>query len=332
MAYLDLYRTRIQNTIGSTSDPNASPKKLILEKQFKKYFNTTPNRFSLLKVTYDLLSARTDDPFNGVLQSIRHGEEESDSKLLIVEDATVINTGDEIFWSDEYWIVINREHRVIQTHKTYVMQVCNNKIKFKTEDNEIFEQNVIIENLRNKAFSMQETYFLTLGARELFMTIPNNAKTQKIGRETRIAVGRNVYKVISFDDYSSADGGLIRLSMIEDKETDMDDVLNGLAENIDHSPEAATGSVIQGSLDVTVGYSETYTATGAIGETFAFSVDTLSTPVGAYTVNVVDGNNVEILANEFMDTDYNVYGIKLIATNNTTSVQSELTLKFKGLQ
>lgn len=158
MSYLDLFKRMSKNNFENEADKDISIKVRNAQKQFDRYFKTAPNKFKIERISEDIIKEPINYSFDGVIQSIRHGEEDGDSKLLIVQNDTKLSVGDEVFWDNESWIIINKEHRSVQTHQTFTITLCNSCIKFRTSDNSLYAQNVIIENLRNKAYSMQETY------------------------------------------------------------------------------------------------------------------------------------------------------------------------------
>lgn len=174
---------------------------------------------------------------------------------------------------------------------------------------------------------------MTLGMKETLMTLPNNIKTKQLARDSRLIIGRNVYKITSFDNYSSTDSGLLRISLLEDKKIGLDDMESKIANNeyrkeIDESD--LDNEMMSGSSNVVIGFSEIYKAKE--DGVFIFSVDSLSTPNSAFDFNQIDDRTASVKCLKYMDENFNKYQILLKIKNVNTNEESEKILTFKSLQ
>jgi len=260
-----------------------------------------------------------------------------ENKDILIRNSDSFNVGAIVEWNSASWLTYYYEKKAIKGYQKGRIERCNASIKFKNEFNTILEQPIIYGDLSKYSMGVNEEKRMTVPDSSKFVYVQNNNDTLKFYRDFRFIIGRRVFKVTDIDEVEI--GGILKIKCIEDEKSIFDDFVTGIANNDLEEIVAISNLEMVGDDEINKGYSASYNVTKfddndiTIPSSFTFTVEVLnSTPVGAYTLAIVDDNNCTITCNEFMDGNYNLYSIKLIATDDSDVLNIiEKVIEFKGL-
>lgn len=314
----DLYKRRLNTYDVGTENNYVKPIQKSLEMLFK---NVNP-------------SYKKSAIVNGESTGALIIDSDAGNKTIIRRPSEILSVGNIVEWNG-YWLCIEVDRDDI--YPKGVIEYCSNIIRWKDETNSIIEQPILYGDLSKYSMGTNEEKLIVIGDSSKLITIQSNINTLKLKRDFRLMVGRKIYKITDIDEVELP--GLLKIKMVEDQIfNEKDDFENGIAYN-DLDEVVETSSIrITGDDSISKSYSSSYKCKkldnegNIIAGTFTFTVENISiTPNSAYALNIIDGNNCEITCNEFMDDNYNLYSIKLIATDDSDgSNVCEKIIEFRG--
>lgn len=185
----------------------------------------------------------------------KHGEVVRDLDIRVIEVERLgnlreiilrpnddLDSGTCIEFDDEYWLMYDKYGTTGSISIKMLAVKCNNTLKWKMSNGEIFEINCVASSTdigskakQNKNEIIWNSYDVTLPAGQLFVSVEANEYTRTITLNDRFVFGRNAYQVTGIDDVTSIDKngyGIIQFTIMVDTIRENDDIENRIAENI----------------------------------------------------------------------------------------------------
>jgi len=283
------------------------------------------------QIKYDIALDFEDSPsyetilINNVSKGVHIVTDKKDNKVMLSKPDESFVVGDIVTWNSNKFLVTDiDENQNIQTKGT--IQLCNNTISFYNKSGISWVLNeipcIIDSNVRLYSMGTDENKYLSIPSTDIVVRVSNTTISSQIKRDDIFKIGMQNYEVVDLNDV--IENGLIILKM---KWCDEEQVIPV----IDDIPVTGITYILTGSDEIIKGYSENYTVTkynnGVIVPTaeFTFSIIAGSTPVGAYTLNIVDANECSLTAIQ------SIYTITLRATDNSNAQVVEKTIKLLNL-
>jgi hypothetical protein len=139
-------------------------------------------------------------------------------KRVLCKPDEDINTGDEIFWKNKYWLCTNVDSDK-EIYAKGIIEKCNNTLKWQTSTGEIKEYPCIISDKTSVYSSgLEENKFITLGDDQILITIQNNSDTSQIEVDKRFIFNHSkndIYKLSKVQ--SLIQEGILYLTMTKDQ-------------------------------------------------------------------------------------------------------------------
>jgi len=165
MDNIDFYRNRVLSK-GRTKQERIINEKI---KSFDNYLNSVPNSFTI--------SINNTEHIVTIQDKTLTKDFTTEKYLLAQVDSTIV-VGDTFLWSDDYWIVIYKDDKTIESHQGYIITKCNNILTFQTPDTTIHTIPCVITD-RASVYSdgVEDTKYLSLPDGLIKIVIPNNELT-----------------------------------------------------------------------------------------------------------------------------------------------------------
>lgn len=322
MGFYDLFR-EISLVKGST---NAESNLYDLQQSFDAYFRDTPNKETLT------IDGTIEEDI--VVQNMKYGENQYDEKILIAENTTSLYSGAKIDWESQVWLVNNKENRAIKTHQAYKMMLTNGVLKWKDSQENIYTEEARMEILNAQDDNDNDVQKSNNRGKAI---VQINDDTNKIYINQRFLINDIPYRVVFINPSDLDYVGLYVITLEFDEESDLDDLVNGIAYNApresDDTSDTQTGTsseyvFSESELNVREGLAETLTVYEYVSDvqqatTFTFRVDGISSD--KYNLTQIDGNTVEL---ECLEQGYSGF---LVAINSNTLEESQIALNLVGL-
>jgi len=312
MTYFDDVYKKRGNWWGTTSKEQYLN---IGKKYFEDYLLTSPNADQITIHNIDTLAAIHDN---------KQDENKLTKYFLIPLDITV-SVGDLTLWYDDYWLVLRKEKRTLESYNKVLVIRCNYNLKWIDDYGVLNEcwcylfssmSNKVEDNFRtwNGLITPLENKFLEIILP--FKTIPKNQK---------FIIQNEAWRMVEKDLISA--NGILYMSLIEDNVDRMDDnvsldIANYTTLNNSYIDIGIT------SLSIETGESFTFTPilykNGERIEGATFVLSTVDNPV-YYNINnltitgITNGSGVLIISdsNSLLSTTCN---INIISTSNITNI------------
>lgn len=298
---------------------------------------------SLLQDSFDTYYAMTPDRITGkidgvvkdfVIQHLRYGEDESDIKLLLTENATPISTGSIIDFDSKKWLAINEENRAITTHQAFKIQLCNNTINWKDIDDNTYSEYCVYTSINSRLDTNKK---LPKVDNTILIGVQNNDDTSNIQLNDRFIFSHKwAYKISMIDDmdiqYENAHN-IIWITLEEDMiNDDADDLLNNIADryiqDIQPTPPTDGISFTIDEMNVKVGLTSianVYEYIGGVQQstTFTFRIDGIDSSL--YDLTMIDGNTVMVKGLDYQ------YAGSLVAIKDVALTEESITINLNGI-
>lgn len=167
MDNIDFYRNRVLSK-GRTKQERIINEKI---KSFDNYLNSVPNSSTI--------SINNTEHIVTIQDKTLTKDFTTEKYLLAQVDSTIV-VGDTFLWSDDYWIVIYKDDKTIESHQRYIIMKCNNILTIQTLDKTIHSIPCIITD-RASVYSdgVEDGKYLRLPDGLINVVIPNNELTNK---------------------------------------------------------------------------------------------------------------------------------------------------------
>lgn len=144
MEYIDRFK-RITQRSGQTRKEKSVTE---IRRNFKKHLGESPSAIFVQASKPNEVNINSETEFiTAMIGDITLNDKRVlDEKYIHVEVDENIDIGCYVLWQNSHWLLIFREHNVIESHKTFVMRRCNQIMKFRWKD-EIWDIPTSIENL-----------------------------------------------------------------------------------------------------------------------------------------------------------------------------------------
>lgn len=306
----------------------------IAMQSFNTYFNSF--RKSISKVYYpnDYVGEKYDE-WEFIMQDRNIGNNDgwADEKLVILPYETPVTTGAVFWWSDTWWLIVDREYRSLQTHQQLRARAINFRLNWKIGEgaerrhamwpDELPGQPVLVQNSTRHNAGVTRSgitgRFADSGATLYFQ---KNADTDAFKRGDRIVVGHQMFRAMTIDKISTA--GIITVYCEEHFINEMtDDMENGVANAEEYFPpveaiEAVLGpAFVRPGENITFNFNPLYEV--EYGELVAWEID------GEDLVNVMSQSGPVL--NLIVTGSFRVVGKEFSITAKTRNASSTLTVK-----
>jgi hypothetical protein len=139
-------------------------------------------------------------------------------KRVLCKPDEDINTGDEIFWKNKYWLCTNVDSDK-EIYAKGIIEKCNNTLKWQTSTGEIKEYPCIITD-KTSVYSdgLDTNRYITIGDDQILITIQNNFDTIQLEVDKRFIFNHSkndIYKLSKVQ--SLIQEGILYLTMTKDQ-------------------------------------------------------------------------------------------------------------------
>jgi len=218
----DKYKKRINN-ISSQDDFLVKA-----TNNYNKYLEFAPNSF--------LATTRGKD-FKLTLIDVSDYNKKGDEKYITTTFDTDIVTGDIVVIDDlvkqehilqtQSWIVYDRENLGVPSHKKLKVKPINYILRFLNNVNHICSVPCVKNNQTMYTLGTSDSKYMIDGNTKMSITIQDNECTKSLVRDKRLLIDGMPYKI---SNIKKDIVGVLEITCGEDKESDADDLENGIAD------------------------------------------------------------------------------------------------------
>ena len=110
-------------------------------------------------------------------------------KSIISMPGETLRHGDIVYWMDQYWLITEKDYNT-ELYAKCKMEQCNYLLRWVDRDGNLFEQWCIVEDGTKYLTGEYEdrNFIVTRGDSRIAVTIPRNAHTALLNRETRLLI------------------------------------------------------------------------------------------------------------------------------------------------
>lgn len=205
-SYISSYKDKINLRGGNAYERNYNLKK----REFQNFFDNT------LTKEWCLVDGRKEQVvFQDHSQS--NNKDLSDDKYIVCENSVKIGVGSYVNWRDSMWMVFTEEYKTIPTHQQLKIKHANDEIKW-VVDGEICNNglgyNAYVQSQTLYTMGVKTDTHISMVDSKMALYMQNNNQTASLKIDTRIFVGKRVYKIKFMDEVSRR--GLIFYLLDED--------------------------------------------------------------------------------------------------------------------
>ena len=277
MGVYDLY---INNTLtkgNDTSDQFVN----YTQQWYNLTFKESPNYAKGATLNNNAVDIRVES-----LRETKNQKPSGEFKKILFRDLSLeINYGNILnFWSKD-WIVVDKKVSSPASN-TCTVEYCNQQLKTILPNGKLIEYPCVVEDTGRNDLNVEDLNNVQTQKTQLIMIVQNNDDTIQIKPSWRLIFGKNVYKVLNFNDVSI--NGLISFKIISDGErVGLDNWTTGIADNSVQPVPTPTGVIeIAGSATLKVNTQQTYTV----------QYDNGTAVSGTYTWTISDTSKVTIVS------------------------------------
>ena len=178
-----------------------------------------------------------------------------DEKVLYVRHDENVGLGSYVEFDNFIWLVIFREHRASNIHKSFIMRKCNQILKYQYK-NEIYEIPCVVRNLTQYSDGLQDIVYTSVPDGKRNITYSQNAITSNIKLGQRFLINsEKAYRVTHIQNFEyqeeyNSQNGIATCIAVYTNLTSNDDTENNLAYN--------EGAVITNKEQLVVGSNVSY--------------------------------------------------------------------------
>ena len=184
--WYDRYKHRIQLN-GITSQERIINQK---KRDFDKYLKNTPNRFEV-NINNDMTNK-----YLISLQDVTINNKYGDEKYVVTYNETPIKIGSTFSCLENTWLVVEKEHNVIQDHQTFKAGTCTHILNFLNSKGDPCSSPCIIEDATKYSNGIYENKDIKVGDTRQQLTIPDNKDTKDLYIGKRILTDKiHAYEV-----------------------------------------------------------------------------------------------------------------------------------------
>lgn len=223
------------------------------QNSFDRYFNSFRKNKAKVHYPNDYIGEKPEE-WEFIMQdrNVSNNEGWADEKLVILPYDTPVSKGVIFFWSNTWWLVFDREYRSLQTHQQLRARAINFRLNWRVNDRPAMwpdgemGQPVLVQNATRHNAGVSRTgvtgRFADSSATLYFQ---KNEDSETIKRGDRIAVGNQVFRVMTLDKIST--NGVITAICEEHFVNHMtDDMEVGIANAEDYFPPVEVIEAILG--------------------------------------------------------------------------------------
>lgn len=277
-----------------------------IERNFLQYLQDSPTAVTIPITDPDEITVT--DTTKKVLCSINdlttNDKSAYDEKRILVPKDANVEVGCYFFFDNCYWIIIFKEHKVLNTYKKFIARRCNQMFRYKV-NGVVYDIPVNIENLTMYSDGLADEKYTSQQNAKRMITFGSNPITRDITLNTRIMItNRTVFRMTHLNDFEYGSAytgakGIIKALVVQTNLIKEDDLENNIAWN-DIAQE-----VIEPSLLTIIGDEKVM-----IGSKKTYAVKDISDD---YIIKVVNDTGIEDLVNYVTNEDKSV---TIIATQN----------------
>lgn len=240
--YRDIYKRRGNWWGATTKDQYIN----ISKKYFEDYLLSSPNADTII--------------LDGISITVAiHENRQDDSKIskyfLIGLDHDIL-TGNLIQWNQEYWLVIRKEKRTIESYHKVLALRCNYVLKW-IDEYGVFNQSPTymfghMEQKINESFSQWKGTYVADGNKNLELILP----FQRIPDQQRFIIKNEAWRAVE-KDLASVDG-ILYMTLIEDNVNQFKD---DFSQNIANIDQLGNSYIDLGITTLSISIDETFTFT-----------------------------------------------------------------------
>lgn len=159
-----------------------------------------------------------------------------DEKVLYVRHDENVGLGSYVEFDNFIWLVIFREHRASNVHKSFIMRKCNQILKYQYQ-NEVYEIPCVVRNLTQYSDGLQDIVYTSVPDGKRSITYSQNAITSHIKLGQRFLINsEKAYRVTHIQNFEYQEGyntqdGISTCIAAYTSLIDNDDTENNLAYN-----------------------------------------------------------------------------------------------------
>lgn len=241
MNYIDLYKRRV-----GVSDVTDIKSRVIYEarKNFERSLKNDPSSVAA-RIT-DIGEVNISEGTK-IVQCLINDYSENDQKafdekILYVRHDENVGLGSYVEFDNYIWLIVFREHRASNIHKSFIMRKCNQILKYQYQ-NEVYEIPCIVKNLTQYSDGLQDIVYTSVPDSKRSITYSENAITSNIKLGQRFLINNKIaFRVTHIQDFEYKEGyysdnGISSCIAVYTSLTDDDDVENNLAYNEDTTKE-----------------------------------------------------------------------------------------------
>lgn len=266
MEYIDRFKRRAQRSGTTRKEKSVNQ----ITRNFQKHLEYTPSAYWVQATKPEEVNITPETPkILCMINDISLNDKRVlDEKYLHVNVDENIDIGCYVLWQNSHWLIIFREHNVIESHKTFVMRRCNQIMKHRWK-NQIWEIPVSIENLTMYSDGLADLKMTSQPDSKRHLSVGNNPVTRSFNFGTRLMVGKkSIFRVTHVNDFEynsaySGAHGLIKVLVLYTCAVAKDDIPNGIAWNEEEEEIVSVASFrstggIKGERKVSLGSTESY--------------------------------------------------------------------------
>ena len=189
-----------------------------------------------------------------ITNTAKNDQKTNDEKTFDFKWSDNPQSGDLVYWHDQWWILFHEEHNAVYSHRSFVARQCNHTHKC-LHNGIIIEIPIALINLTLYSDGLADKVYMSNldGKRRVIITDNDSTKHFIIG--SRLAISNNaVFEVTHIDDFTRP--GVKECIVQQVFATSKDDLENNLAYNKDENLE--TEDIILGSDFIYLGSNEVY--------------------------------------------------------------------------
>ena len=213
--------------------------------QFKVHLRNSPTAHSLQVTDVDEVEVteKTKTIKCFITNVTLNDQRTMDEKYIHFELDANVDIGCYVKWQGLDWLIVFREHNSANTHKTFIMKMCNQIFKYMYND-KIYNIPIVTTNLTLYSDGMADGIYTSRPDAKRNVTMGDNPITRLVELGTRIMLTNlTVFRVTHIDDFSH--NGIKTMIIYQTTLIPEDNLKDNVAYNPPHLSPSYKGQLLQ---------------------------------------------------------------------------------------
>lgn len=228
--------------------------------QFKTHLRNSPTAHSLQVTDVDEIEVTSKTKFIKcfITNVTLNDQRTMDEKYIHFDLEANVDIGCYVKWQGLDWLIVFREYNSANTHKTFVMKMCNQIFKYMYND-KIYNIPIVATNLTLYSDGMADGIYTSRPDAKRNIIMGDNPVTRLVDLGARIMLTNlTVFRVTHIDDFSH--NGIKTMIIYQTTLIPEDNLKENVAYNPPHLPPSYEGQLLQcedviyigGDLDISI--------------------------------------------------------------------------------